>query len=231
MAIHARQSKGALIYYDSTRQRIVDVVGGSVSEWELKAQDLSRPGNATPRGYNATAVGTSIVEASDEPGFVAEIVTAALDNDGLTMQLVGTTFRPTAAREVSYGISLQADEALQSDFLVGLTVTSTDPLAAVSDGLYFRKIDGVATINAVTEKDSVETQAAAVATLAANTTVTLEIYCSGGSVSYYINGLESAVHTTNIPDDESLSPIIQFLSGSAGAKRMKIAWGRAFSIG
>lgn len=231
MPIHARQMRGALVYYDTSRQRIVDVVGGTVSEWELRAQDLSRPGSATARGYNATAVGTSTVEASDEPGFVAEIVTAVLDNDGFTMQLVGTAFRPITSRDLSFGIALQVDEAVQSDFLVGLTVTSTDPLAGVTDGVYFRKIDGVATINAVTEKDSVETQAAAIATLAANTTVTLEIYCSGGSVSYYVNGVETAVHTTTIPDDESLSPVIQFLSGAAGAKRMKIAWGRGFSIG
>jgi hypothetical protein len=231
MAIHARQMKGALVYYDSTRQRIVDVVGGTVSEWALLAQDLQRPGGSTPRGYNTTVVGTSTVEASDEPGMVAEILTAVLDNDGLTMQLVGTAFRPTPARDVSFGIALQSDEATQSDFLVGLTVVTTDPLAGVTDGLYFRKIDGVTTINAVTEKDSVETQTAAVATLTANTTVTLELYSTGGSVSYYVNGVETAVHTTNIPDDESLSPVIQFLSGAAGAKRLKIAWGRAFSIG
>lgn len=231
MAIHARQSKGALIYYDTSRQRIVDVVGGNSSEWVLRADDLSRPGSATPRGYNATAVGTSTVEASDEPGFVAEIVTAVLENDGFTMQLVGTAFRPTTAREVSYGIALQADDPTQSDFLVGLTIVSNDPLAGVTDGVYFRKLDGATAVQAVTEKDTVETVAANVHTFAANTTVTLEFYCTGGSVAFYVNGVEAAVHTLTIPDDESLSPIIQFLSGSAGAKRMKIAWGRGFSVG
>lgn len=231
MPIHARQMRGALVYYDSSRQRIVDVVGGTVSEWELRAQDLSRPGSATARGYNATAVGTSTVEASDEPGFVAEIVTAALDNDGFTMQLVGTAFRPITSRDLSFGIALQSDEQTQSDFLVGLTVVSTDPLAGVTDGVYFRKIDGATAIQAVTEKDSVETVAATAGVFAANTTTILEFYSTGGSISFYINGAEVATHTTNIPDDETLSPVIQFLSGSAGAKRLKIAWARAFSVG
>lgn len=237
MAIHARQIRGALAYYDSIRPRLVEVVGPNVIKWVLRANDLQAPAGtgSDPRGYVTTMVetgiGSSEVEASDEAGFVAELLTDALENDGLNMQLLGKAFRPTTTRDIYFGIALQADEATQSDFLVGLTITTTDALGGVTDGIYFRKIDATAAVAAVTEKDSTETVTAGVHTFAANTTVSLEFYHSGASVAFYVNGAEVAVHTTNIPDDEPLSPVIQWLAGSAGAKRMKIAWAQAFSIG
>lgn len=237
MAIHSRQVRGCLAYYDSQRQRLLQVIGGTVASWELRAIDLQGTGlTATdPRGYITTVVelgtGSSEVEASDEAGFVAELYTDTLDNDGIQIQLNGRAFRPTPTRDVAFGIALQVDEATQSDFLVGLTVVTADALAGVTDGIYFRKIDGVATLNAVTEKDSAETVTTPGQTVANNTTVILEFYQSGNSVAFYVNGSLVGTHSTNIPDDEALSPVIQWLAGSAGAKRMKIAWARAFCMG
>jgi hypothetical protein len=236
MTIHAEYRRGQLVYYDRYRQRIVDAVGTLVRTWELRASDLQATGGTgtDPRGYTTTMVeagaGTSEVEASDEAGFVAELVTDTFDNDGLNMQAVGEAFRPTG-RDVYFGIALQADEATQSDFFVGLSITTTDALGGVTDSLSFRKLDGATAIGCFTEKDSTETATAGVHTFAANTTVTLELYYDGTSVRYFVNGTQVAQHTTNIPDDEALSPIIQWLAGSANAKRMKVAWARAFAIG
>ena len=216
--------------------RLVDAIGPDVVAWELEAKDAQpTAGTATqPRGYTTTLVETggaeSDIEASDEAGFRWEIITDAFDNDGVSVQLNGEAFRPTG-RDIYFGIALRADEATQSDFLVGLCITDTALLGGMTDGIYFRKVDASASIAAVTEKNSTETEAAEVGTLVANTTIILEFYFDGATVYFFVNGVQVAAHTANIPDDEALTPSIEFLTGEAVAHRMKVAWGRAFAIG
>jgi hypothetical protein len=238
MAIHCANLYGCMVYYDGQRQRILEAIGSSVVKWELKSSDMPATVGTTndPRGYVTTRVeagtGSSGIEASDEAGFVAELATDNLENDGVNIQVVGKAFRLQAGRDVYFGIALQADEVTQSDFLVGLCITTTDALGAgMTDGVFFRKLDGVATVAAVTEKDSAQTTTADVHTLVANTTVTLECYCSGTTVAFYVNGAHVVSHNTNVPDDEALSPVVQWLAGSAGIKRLKVQWARAFSLG
>jgi hypothetical protein len=113
-------------------------------------------------------------------------------------------------------------EVTQNDFLFGICITDTDLLGGMTDGVYFRKVDGSAALAAVTEKDSVETETTPVVTLVADTTYELEFYFDGVSVEFFVNGLSVAKHTTNIPNDELLTPSFQFLSGSAGAKALAI---------
>jgi hypothetical protein len=216
--------------------RLVDAVGPDVVKWELQAQDAqANAGTGTqPRGYTTTLVeaggGESDIEASDEAGFKWEIITDAADNDGVSAQLNGEAFRPTG-REIYFGIALQADEITQDDFLVGLCITDTALLGGMTDGIYFRKVDAAATIAAVTEKNSTETEDADVGSLVANTTIILEFYFDGTTVYFFVNGVQQATSITNIPDDEALTPSIEFLTGEAVAHRMKIAWARAISIG
>jgi len=116
-------------------------------------------------------------------------------------------------------------------WITGDHITDTALLGGMTDGIYFRKVDASASIAAVTEKNSTETEAAEVGTLVANTTIILEFYFDGATVYFFVNGVQVAAHTANIPDDEALTPSIEFLTGEAVAHRMKVAWGRAFAIG
>lgn len=234
--LRSRRVRGALAFYDTHRHRLIDAIGANVVKWQLDAKDLQDTAatGTDPSGYITTMVeagaGTSEVEASDEVGLVAELITDAFDNDGINLQLNGEAFRPTG-RDIYFGIELEVDEATQSDFLVGLAISDTDALGGLTDGIYFEKLDAGTGISAVTEKDSVETQSDNEGTLAANTRVTLEFYYDGTSVYFYVNGTRVETVTANIPDDEALTPTIHFLTGEAVAHRMKVAWARAISIG
>jgi len=236
MGVHSRHIRGALAFYDTNRQRLLEVIGPDVVEWKLRGDSFQQTaGTATDgRGYTTTVVevgaGTSEAEASDEAGIEVELINAANDNDGQNLQLVGEKFQ-ASSRHLYFGIKLEADEATQSDFLVGLGITDTDALGGITDGIYLEKLDAGTSISAVTEKDSTETQTDSLGTFADDTAMVLEFLFDGTSVYFFVDGVEVAIHTANIPDDEALTPTIQFLNGEAVAHRMKIHWARAFSIG
>lgn len=239
MPIHADYNRrGQLVFYDSKRHSIVHAIGSRVGQWHIEAKDFQSTAvtDTDPTGYTTTVVeagtGTSEAEASDEAGIEVELVTAGNDNDGITFQHgTGEAFKCTTSNDLYFGIKLQADEATQSDFFVGLAITNNNPLGGVTDGIYFECLDGGTGISAVTEKDSTETQTDSLGTFADDTDVTLEFYSDGTSVWFLINGSLVATHTTNIPDNEAMRPTVHFLTGEAAAHRMKVKWGRAFMLG
>lgn len=236
MSIHSRYIRNNLAFYDTYRMRLIDAIGADVVKWELDAKDFQDSGGSgtDPRGYITTVVeagaGTSEAEASDESGVRVELVTAGNDNDGINLQLVGEAFQFASTRDIYFGISLEASDATQSDFLVGLAISDTTLLGGVSDGVYFECLDAGTGISTVTEKDSTETQSDDEGTFADDTAVVLEFYFDGTTVTFFIDGVNVGTSTTNIPDDEALTPSIHFLNGAAGAERMKIHWARAFAI-
>lgn len=239
MTIHATHNRrGQLVFYDGKRHSIVDAIGPRVTKWVMDAQDFQSAGGpgTDPTGYTTTVVeagtGTSEAEASDEAGIEVELVTAGNENDGINLQAgVGEAYKITTSNDVYFGIKLQADEATQSDFFVGLAVTNTNALGGVTDGIYFECLDGGTGISAVTEKNTSETQSDSLGTFADDTDVTLEFYTNGATVTFLVNGAVVATHTAGIPDDEALRPTIQFLNGEAAVHRMKIKWARAFALG
>jgi hypothetical protein len=109
--------------------------------------------------------------------------------------------------------------ALQNDVMIGLYVTDTDPIGGVTDGVYFRSVDGAATMSLVVEKNSTETTTTA-GTLANDTWVTAGFYYDGASkIDIYWNDVRVASSAvTNLPDDEELAVSfgIQNGEGSAG---------------
>ncbi len=159
---------------------------------------------------------------------------AANENDGVQIQAkLGEQFKFDAAYPCYVGVKLQAGDIDQSDFLVGLAIQDTTAIVAVSDGLYFRSVDGAATVQFIAEKDSTETSAGSVVTMSDATDVTLEYYYDGSTVTAYVDGVEAASiadSDTNFPDDEELAPIIAFLTGEAVANTMQVAWFRAIQI-
>lgn len=236
MSLRSRYVRGNLVYYDTHRMRVVDAIGPTVVKWILDAADFQPKGGTgtDPRGYTTTVVetgtATSEAEASDLATITAEFITDNAENDGIGIQLNGEAFRPTK-RDLYFGISIDINDVTQTDFIVGLSITDTTLLGGMTDGIYFRKVDGSASVSAVTEKDSIETETTGVNTMTDDTEVTLEFYFDGSSVYFFVNGVQQAIHTANIPDDEALTPSIEFLTGEAVANRLRVRWARAFSIG
>lgn len=180
-------------------------------------------------------IGESTVALADGSGGILLITTDANEDDGVSLQKVGEAFKLSSAQSYLYfGIRLKISDATQSDFFVGLAITDTTPLGGVTDGVYFQKDDGAATFKTTTEKDSTETNSAAAGTIVADTYTLLEFvytYGTAGRVKFYQDGVLVGNHTANIPDDEELTPTIQFLAGAAAVKTMSVDYVRVIQIG
>lgn len=236
-SVKHRYIAGNRVYYSGNNYKsLYGAVGPDVIQM---FDDFVQPmtvSSDTLDGWTTTLVeagaGESTVTLSDASGGVLLLTTDAAENDGINLQKLGEAFSfSTSQSAVYFGIRLKASEATQSDFCVGLCITDTDLLGGMTDGVYFEKVDGATGISFTTEKDSTETQTDNCATFAADTYVLLEFYYDGASVEAFIDGTSVASHTTNIPDDELLTPSIQFLAGSAGAKTLSVDWIRAIQIG
>jgi prepilin-type processing-associated H-X9-DG protein len=235
-SVRPRRIAGNIAYWDGHRERLVAAIGPDAYTFfdDFTHQNLASAD--APLGWTVTLVegggGESTITKPDGSGGHLLLTTDANDNDGVNMQAAGEAFGFAAEQTATYfGIRLKCSEATQSDFLVGLCITDTTLLGGLTDGVYFEKLDGGTGISFVTEKDSTETQTDSLGTLAADTWVLLEFYGDGSSIRAYINGSLVATHTTNIPDNELLTPSIHFLTGDAAAETLTVDWVRAIGIG
>jgi len=234
MGLNMKWVHGALVYHDG--QRWFDAFGPNVAK--LLEDFVGTPFSAADQmaGWLATLVEagagetTVALKAGADAG--ALVITAdANENDGANVQLLGEAFKLASGKPLYCGVKFQVSEATQSDFLLGLAITTTDALGGVTDGIYFRKVDGVTTCNFVLEKASTETETAAL-TVAAATDYVLEFYFDGTYADFWVNGVQGTrPAVTNLPDTEWLSPVMHFLSGAAGAgKNLEIDWIRVVQI-
>lgn len=232
---HSKWVQGNLVYYDTYLHRWLDAIGAGVVKVIEEFQYTSLPSADTLGGWTTTLVETGAGEttlalvAGAEGGHLL-ITTDAADNDGANTQVQGEAFKFAANKPLYFGCRFKVNEATQSDFLVGLSITNTNCLGGVSDGVYFRKADASTTCSAVIEKNTTETTATAL-TVAADTFYTLEITWDGSNVDFYVDGVQlTRPAQTNVPDDEFLTPTIHFLTGEAIAHTMTVDWIRAIQI-
>lgn len=171
---------------------------------------------------------TEAISSAD--GGVLVITNDAADNDADFVQYAGTdsaavveTFKFVSGKKLFFKSRFKVSDATQSDFVMGLQITDTTPLA-VTDGVYWRKDDGDANLDFVVIKDSTATTATAASTAANDTWMTLAFYYDGvSSIRYYKDDVvlgTSAV--TNLPDDEELTISFGIQNGEAVAKVMSI---------
>lgn len=233
MSIHSRMINGALAFYDTHRCRVVDAIGYGVNKWNLDTKHISTDGTTTLNGYTVTVVsagaGDSIAVGTAVPGNLV-VTTAATENDGFSIQLKGEGFKLVASKPCYFGCKVKLDDVTQSDLLVGLCITDTTLLGGMTDGVYFRKVDGAATCDLVLEKDSTETTGTIV-TMVNDTFVILEFFFDGTYVDSYVNGtLQTRLAITNLCQDEELTPSIEVLTGEGVSKVLTIEWARAFQF-
>ena len=231
--VHARRVSGNLAYWSTHQKRILDGIGEGVVKYITDF--TSFPVDDTtgdPTEYTTTVVeagtGVTTIAQTDASGGQVLITTAAGENDGGSYQLLGESFK-TSGNELYFGTKIASNEATQSDFLIGLSVTDTALLGGTANGVYFECVDGGTGISAVTESGSTETQTDSLATFADDTFVELEFYYNGSNVEFFINGSSVATHTANIPSTE-MRVSFEFLTGSAVAKTMTIDWIRCIQF-
>lgn len=169
---------------------------------------------------SATAALTSV------QGGALLLTNDAADNDNFFKQLKTETFKFVVGKKTWFKTRFQVSDVTQSDFIIGLQITDTTPLA-VTDGVYFRKDDGDTNLDFVVIKNSTATTTTVAATttgLADATYITLNFYYNGeSSIKIYANGtLIGTSVTTNLVDDEELTISFGIQNGEAVAKTMTV---------
>ena len=161
-------------------------------------------------------------------GGVLLLTNSAADDDLNALQKVGESFKFQAGKKLFFKARFAVSDATQSDFVIGLQITDTTPLA-VTDGVYFRKDDGDANLDFVVVKDSTASTATAIATVVAATYLTVGFYYNGVDEVVYAASTNSnnptvlgKLATTNLPDDEELTISFGIQNGEAVAKTMSI---------
>ena len=114
------------------------------------------------------------------------VTNTAADNDLVALQKTPAGFSFTAGKKAWFRCRFKTSDATQSDIVFGLQVVDTTPLD-VTDGIYFLKADGAATVDIFCRKNATtgSTTAAAIATMANDTFVELAWYYDGVSKVYY----------------------------------------------
>lgn len=230
MTMHARWDGRNQVFWDTHRERIVDVRGpGALAQVDL-ARDIA---TEDPVGWVSTVVevgaGTTELSGSPTSGFIGRITNAANDNDGGSYQAPGQAFRCVSGDRWHAGLQFTSSEETQCDLLFGVCVTDTALNGGMTDGVYMECLDGGTGISVVAEKDSTETQTDSLGTMV-TTSMIWEMFWDGTNITYYIDGvLVATVSSGNIPDNEPLRVSLEFLNGEAVAHTLDIGFCRGYA--
>jgi hypothetical protein len=209
-----------------------DTLGGFVAPDPTKVhQWFDDFDNFVAAQWVVTRVGVTPTEAAQsQDGGILLLTMAATDDSSDSLQWSGDdlaataeTFKFEPGKRLWFKTRVKVSDVTQSDFVLGLQITDTTPLA-VSDGVFFIKNDGDSNINLVVSKASVATTTTVSGALANDTYVTLGYYYDGATgIDLFINDIRRATSVvTNLPNVEELTVSIHMQNGEAVAKTMSL---------
>jgi hypothetical protein len=174
-----------------------------------------------------TAVGAGSQALTAGNGGLLLLTNAAADNDGNYLQKTPAAFAFTANKRAWFATKFKVSDATQSDVQMGIVIVDTTPLDA-TDGIYFQKDDGSASIDVYVRKDATtgSNKKSAVATLVDATDIVLSWYYDGaGQLAVGVNGSIVAymdASSTYLPDATNLTVSMTIQNGEAVAKTMTV---------
>ncbi len=178
---------------------------------------------AATGGYVETETGAGgTVAALDGQGGLLLLTTDALDNDNEFVQSVGEMFLFATGRRAFFRASFEVSEAIQSDFVIGLQIRDTSPLA-VSDGVFFQSDDGDALLD-FRSFNTTNVTDTAIATVVDATRLEVAFFWDGiDRIWYGVDGtvLGSITPGASLPNTE-LTVSFGYQNGVAGAETMTI---------
>ena len=160
----------------------------------------------------------------DGDGGLLQITNAAGDNDHDFFQLKKEGFKYEPGKQMAFYFRFKANDATQSDIVAGLQLTDTTPLD-VTDGIFFLKADGAATIDFVVEKDSSQSTLTLPNSLADDTFMTVGFVYNPKDQKFrvYQDNVEAGtVVNTNAPDEEELNESFGNQNGAEAAKVLTV---------
>ena len=168
--------------------------------------------------------GSATEALADGDGGILLVTNAAGDNDHDFFQLVKEGFKYESGKQLAFHIRFKSNDATQSDIVAGLQLTDTSPLD-VTDGIFFLKSDGAATISFIVEKDSTQSTLTLPNSLADDTFMSLGFVYDPKDQKFHVyqdNVLAGTVVNTNAPDDEELTVSFGIQNGAAAAKTLSV---------
>lgn len=199
------------------------------TEWHSYFNDFD---HYVAANWTVTAVGTGTAALTNIDGGALLLTNSAADNDSIQLQQVGESFALTAGKRAFFKARFKVSDATQSDLIIGLCVTDTTLMGAtagagVTDGIFFSKDDGVATLDVQCQKNATtgQTRSAGVATLANDTFVTVAWAYDGKSeVAYFVNDVQlgTLAGTAAYLPDTTLAVSFGLMNGEAVAKTMTV---------
>ena len=168
--------------------------------------------------------GSATEALADGDGGILLVTNAAGDNDHDFFQLVKEGFKYESGKQLAFHIRFKSNDATQSDIVAGLQLTDTSPLD-VTDGIFFLKSDGAATISFIVEKNSTQSTLTLPNSLADDTFMSLGFVYDPKDQKFHVyqdNVLAGTVVNTNAPDDEELTVSFGIQNGAAAAKTLSV---------
>jgi len=167
--------------------------------------------------------GETIGLLDSQTGGQVQFVTNDADNDLLSMQLNGEGWKLHATNRLLFEIRLHVADFSEIDWFVGMSITGTGIITdgadyATSDLVGFGCGDSTGNIDAVTSKDSTETVTDTTVDLEDGTFIVLRLEATTTNVDFYVDGTLTTSTTTNIPDDEHMTPTMEFRNDGAVAQ-------------
>ena len=174
--------------------------------------------------------GSATEALADGDGGILLVTNAAGDNDHDFFQLVKEGFKYESGKQLAFHIRFKSNDATQSDIVAGLQLTDTSPLD-VTDGIFFLKSDGAATISFIVEKDSTQSTLTLPNSLVDDTFMSLGFVYDPKDQKFHVyqdNVLAGTVVSTNAPDDEELTLSFGIQNGAAAAKTLSVDYVGAY---
>lgn len=177
-----------------------------------------------------TGAGGSTAQ-TDVAGGGIILTSDVLENDSQDVQKKGEAYQLTTGKPLWFEAMLQVSEATELDFIVGLIITDTTMIDAVSDGIYFLKDDGDANIDYHCEKDSNDTTADTLIDIVAATDTRFGLKFDGaGKVEYWIDGQRIVTSSVYVPNDELLCVSCGVQSGDGNSRTLTWKYYEVFQI-
>lgn len=220
----------ALVFYDSANEhRWIDAIGKGVRKWEMRyGTDFT-----TACEYTVTAIGADTIVQGVTAGVRALLTTAAVENSGINLQVVGTPFQLASTYPLYCGASVTFGTADGSDVFMGLASTDTALIAAhaIDVGASAAGIYSLGTSDLVAYNE-IHANAVTTTCTTARTAGThiLEFVYDNASLYFYVDGVLEATHTTYVPTVVMTPSLVIQSDAGAAAETLAVNWMRVIQL-
>ena len=162
-----------------------------------------------------TEVSDSTQVLADGNGGELVLTTLTSENDMAALQSVKEIFTFAAGKQMYFEARIKPGaDATQSDYVIGLQVRDTSPIATITDGVYFIKDDGDALLDFHSMSGSADTAALGIHTVVASEYMKVAFYYDG--ISTFTYAIDDVVlgHMTATPTATELTVSFAALAGT-----------------